>query len=118
MSGIVTPAIQVALDALAERQRVTARNIANIQTPGYTAQRVNFESALSDALTSTPDASATDLSGVMTTAPTTDPAREDGNNVSLDSETLLSLDTNLRYSLALRALEGNFTPIRDVLRSS
>jgi flagellar basal-body rod protein FlgB len=118
MDDLVMPALRVALDGLAQRQRVIADNVANIQTPGYTAKNVDFESALQSALDGQPSASTVDLSGVVTESTSTDPARLDGNNVNLDTQTLLGTDTNLRYDLALRAVEGRFTTMRDVLRSS
>ena len=43
-------AIQTSLDGLAARQRIDATNLANSETPGYTAQTVNFEDSLSAAL--------------------------------------------------------------------
>ena len=43
-------AIEVALDGVAERQRVTAHNIANVNTPGFRSARVEFESELARAL--------------------------------------------------------------------
>ena len=38
-----------ALDAYAMRQRVISENIANLQTPGYTSRKVNFEDNLRNA---------------------------------------------------------------------
>src|SRR4051794_23300925 len=45
-------AIQASLDGLAARQRISAQNLANSETPGYTAQTVSFEDSLSAALAS------------------------------------------------------------------
>ena len=51
MIGEITPAaLHAALSGLAQRQRVTADNIANINTPGFLAGRTDFESALGGAL--------------------------------------------------------------------
>ena len=115
---LVIPALQVALDGLAQRQRISADNVANIQTPGFRARSVEFEAALGQALTFDPSADAGSLSGSVATGFTSDPTREDGNNVSLERETLLGQETNLRYSLAVRAVDGRFGVVRDVLRSS
>src|SRR5690606_38210897 len=41
-----------ALDGLALRQRVIANNVANLNTPGYLAQRVSFERELAQAVRS------------------------------------------------------------------
>jgi flagellar basal-body rod protein FlgB len=38
-----------ALDAYALRQRVTAENVANVQTPGYKSKKVTFEENLKKA---------------------------------------------------------------------
>ena len=48
---------------LAMRQRVTANNIANIQTPGFHAGKVKFEGALQSALA---NGSAPDMMGRLT----------------------------------------------------
>ena len=86
--------------------------IANIQTPGYRAQRVSFEDELSKAVRHG--------SGAVTAqvARSLEPTREDGNNVNLDTETLLNVDTNLRYQLATQAMDGQFSQIRTAMRTN
>ena len=81
--SVSSVALQSALDGLAMRQRVIADNVANIQTPGYHAQKVSFEDALSKAVSHG--------SGAVTAhvARSLEPTRMDGNNVNLDEETLL-----------------------------
>ena len=113
---LVIPALKIALDGLAQRQRVIATNVANISTPGYQAQSVEFESALQSALSFAPNASVADLQGTISEVGTGDPSRLDGNNVNLDRETLLGSKTNLQYSLALRAIDGRFQTMRDVVK--
>lgn len=115
---LVMPALQVALDGLAQRQGVTADNVANIQTPGFRARTVEFEAALADAVAGAPGASADDLAGTIGTGYTSDPAREDGNNVSLENETLFGTKTNLEYTMALRVVDSRFGIYRDVLRGA
>jgi flagellar basal-body rod protein FlgB len=115
---LVMPALMVALDGLAQRQRVSADNVANLQTPGFRARTVEFEAALAEAVSTSPTASAADLSGAIGSGYTTDPAREDGNNVSLERETLLGTKTNLEFSMALRVVDGRFGVYRDVLRGA
>lgn len=118
MSLFVNPVVVAALDGLSERQRVIARNVANLQTPGYTAQTVSFEDALAAAVgddgsvdySALPEAISYGTSGA---APDLN-----GNNVSLEDETLNGTETNLKYQLALRAVEGRFNAMRDVLRST
>ena len=105
-------ALNSALDGLALRQRVIANNIANINTPNYHAGRVSFESELASAVRRGTGAVA------ATQARSLEPTRLDGNNVNLDAETLLNVDTNLRYQLATQAVDGTFSSLRTAMRTS
>jgi flagellar basal-body rod protein FlgB len=109
---VTSVALHSALDGLAARQKAIAHNIANVQTPGYRATRVSFEDSLRAAVDSgrSPVVTPTSQSSL-------EPTREDGNNVNLDTETLSSVDTNLRYQLALRAMDHEFSLIRTSLRT-
>jgi flagellar basal-body rod protein FlgB len=105
-------ALNSAADALALRQRVIANNVANIQTPGFLAGRVEFESTLAQAVANG--------SGVApaTVARSLEPTRTDGNNVNLDTETLSNTDTNLRYQLTTQALDATYSSLRAAMRTS
>jgi flagellar basal-body rod protein FlgB len=105
-------AINTALDGLAMRQRVIANNIANIQTPNFHAGRVLFESALAEAVDNGSGEVPLEISQSL------EPTRTNGNNVNLDTETLLNIDTNLRYAVATQAVNGEFTSIRTAIRMS
>lgn len=102
-------AMNSALDGLSLRQRVIADNVANIQTPGFRAGRVSFEDALRQAVG--------DGSGAITAtrSRSLDATRLDGNNVNLDTETLANIETNLRYQLATRAVDGTFSKLRTAM---
>jgi len=112
LTSVTTAAIGSALDGLAERQRAIANNVANVNTPNYTAKRVSFEDALAE--------SVRNGSGVV--APTTErslePTQLNGNNVNLDTETVSNTDTVLRYQFATQASNSYFTAIRAALRTS
>jgi len=101
-----------ALDGLALRQRVIANNVANLNTPGYLAQRVSFERELAQAVRS--GSGAVDA----TTARSLEPTKPNGNNVNLDAETLLNIDTNLRYQLATQIVDGQFSSLRIAMRGA
>lgn len=105
-------AMSSALDALSLRQRVIADNIANVQTPGYQAKRVQFEDALVAAV-----ADGTGFTEA-TVGLSLEPTREDGNNVNLDTEVLSNIDTNLRYQLATRSIDGTFANLRTAMRTA
>ncbi|MGN6331573.1 MAG: flagellar basal body rod protein FlgB [Motilibacteraceae bacterium] len=110
---VTTVALHSALNGLAMRQRTIADNIANIQTPGFLAGKVQFESALKDAV-----ASGQSPAVAPSVARSLEPTREDGNNVNLDEETLSNIDTGMRYQLALRAMDNQFSVLRSAMRTS
>ncbi len=117
-NDVTSVALHSALSGLSARQRTIADNIANVQTPGYHAKKVSFEDSLRSALQDgSLDSGA--VSGVQPTTQTSlEPTRLDGNNVNLDTETLSSVDTNLRYQLTLRAVDHDFSILRTSMRSS
>ena len=105
-------ALRSALDGLAERQRAIANNVANLQTPGYHAQRVQFEDALSRAVSHGSGAATATVSRSL------EPTNTNGNNVNLDTETLSNVDTNLRYQLATQAVTTQMSQIRAAMRTA
>ncbi len=110
---VASVTMRSALDGLATRQRVIADNIANVQTPGFRAGRVSFEASLRQASDAGDPAGAS-----IATARSLEPTRLDGNNVNLDTETLNSVDTNLRYQLMLKAVDHDFAVLRSSMRSN
>lgn len=112
LESVTSAALVSALDALSQRQRAIADNIANVNTPGYHAQRVEFEKALA-ASVRTGDGRASAF-----TALSAEPTRLDGNNVNLDTETLSNIDTVLRYQFASQAINAQFTGLRTAMRTS
>jgi len=104
-------AIQASLDGLAARQRISAQNLANSETPGYTAQTVNFEDSLSSAI-----ANGNPSQTQISTGVTSDPANINGNNVSVDTETISMIDTGLKYQLATQEMNNKFRILHDATR--
>ena len=75
-----------ALDGLAQRGQVRAHNIANSETPNFRAARVEFESALRDAVRrGRPEAARTETIA----SPTVIGAN--GNSVDLETELIGSM---------------------------
>jgi flagellar basal-body rod protein FlgB len=114
IGDVTTTTLHAALAGLAQRSRVTADNIANVQTPGFLAGRTDFESSLRTELR---HGRAPAVSG-GSIARSLEPTREDGNNVNLDSETVIATETGLRYQLALNALDGKYGLLRSALRTA
>jgi flagellar basal-body rod protein FlgB len=114
IGDVTSTTLHAALSGLAERQRVTADNIANVNTPGFLAGRVDFESSLRSQLGS---GEMPTVSG-GTVARSLEPTNTNGNNVNLDSETVIATETGLRYQLALNALDGKYSVLRTALQTA
>ncbi|PRY18222.1 flagellar basal body rod protein FlgB [Kineococcus rhizosphaerae] len=115
MSDLTSVALHTALNGLQARQRAIADNIANINTKGYLANKVQFEDALAGAIASGDPASAA-TSGISTKK-SLEPTREDGNNVNLDEETISNISTNLSYQTVLSALNSKYSLLRTAMSS-
>jgi flagellar basal-body rod protein FlgB len=113
VSDAVSRVLGVALDGVTMRQKVTADNISNVDTPGFRAMSVDFESSLRQAVDSG-DITATSDGGVQVeTTPTDTPVGANGNNVDLRKETLSAVQTQYQYQMLTRAVNDRFTLVRD-----
>jgi flagellar basal-body rod protein FlgB len=124
-------AISMALDGLSTRQRVTANNIANIDTPGYKAQRVSFEAQLRHALRGSGDGltlfktdpdhlsgSADEPTAFIQTTHQPNDLRNDANNVDIDLEMTTLAETTLRYQALAQLAGSKFASLRSIVRDS
>ena len=112
ISDATMDVVYQAMRGLQARQKVNADNIANIQTPGFQAGTVDFESSLQSAI-----AGGDPSSAVVQTGRSTAPSRTDGNNVNLDDETLTMVNTNLRYQTMVEAMNTKFRILRTAIGS-
>ena len=100
------------MDLLSARQRVTAMNVANADTPGYLTQEIDFGWELAKAL---------DDPGAAAGAPVSvRPAggrevKNDGNDVSIDRELQVLADTAIRFDLASVLLKGGIGTIHSAI---
>ena len=104
-------ALRVSLRGLTSRQRALSDNLANLETPGYLAKRVDFESALDQAIN---DGKPTSTS--ISETRSMDETGVNGNNVNLDDETILATETALRYQLSIEALNAKYRLLRTAIR--
>lgn len=93
------------LDLAVAETKVTAANMANIDTPGYRALGFNFEAEMRKALGTTETGKASilhmhEVDGLI--------SRPDGNNVSLDREGMNMAEAQLKFKtgVALMRLEN------------
>lgn len=116
-----------AADASWMRENVITNNLANVDTPGYKRQDVDFSSALKRELGSSRYPSLDkkvrslnqDLSG-LGVSPYTDSAnysyRLDKNNVDVDTENVELASEQLRYELLTTAINEEFSRMKVVLK--
>jgi flagellar basal-body rod protein FlgB len=114
LSDPVGAVLGSALDGIALRQRVIADNIANVDTPGYRASSVDFESSLRSAIASGDESELT-LSPTKTATDT--PVGANGNNVDLRKETLAAVQSQFQYQMITRATSDRFDIIKTVAAS-
>ncbi|MFY0407007.1 flagellar basal body rod protein FlgB [Solicola sp. PLA-1-18] len=108
----VSATIRTALDGLSARQRVVADNIANIDTPGFTARKVEFETALQGAVS---EGSMTLGQVSPTTSARSTPVGPNGNNVDLATETLAATQSLFQYQMMTRAVSDRTARVTTVL---
>ncbi|HET6698247.1 MAG TPA: flagellar basal body rod protein FlgB [Nocardioidaceae bacterium] len=123
-SDPVAATLKGALDGLLLRQKVAADNIANVDTPGFVASRVEFEGALRSALVDGsltgeraqsvgrsfgPAGAAATPSATVTAS--TDAPGANGNNVDLAAETMTAMQATFRYQLLSRAVGDRYSLI-------
>ena len=99
------------LDLATARQSLLVSNIANVDTPGYRTQDMDFHGEMVRALSQDPGMP-------MMTVPRDVPgllSRPDGNNVSVDREGLLLAELQLKYQAATQAMKAEFALIRSAV---
>jgi flagellar basal-body rod protein FlgB len=102
--------IEWALTAESERQRVTAHNISNVNTPGFHSSRLDFEQSLANAL----DASSNHTATIDTHAANT-PQNINGNDVSIEDETMILEKSSIHYDALVQAMNFKFAAMRSAI---
>jgi flagellar basal-body rod protein FlgB len=146
MSGLIDPTMRVlseAIDGLSSRQALISGNLANIDTPGYQPQTIDFETALQSEVASMNDSTnnmlpnqagpsadvamkTTDprqfstvgsvLDGTSTSiSGTNENIRNDNNKVDLETEMTNLTETQIKYSAASRLLTSKYAQLDTVL---
>ncbi|HVB06564.1 MAG TPA: hypothetical protein VNF07_10010 [Acidimicrobiales bacterium] len=113
MDGGIVDVLQFAIDGVTDQTNATANNLANAESPGFTASDVNFQQSLEKAITTSGTATATE-----TTTPDPAPAGSNGNNVDLGSELVASEKGALEYQQLSQSLDSQFRLIRGVVGGS
>lgn len=119
--------LKTAADASWLREEVLTNNIANVDTPNYKRQDVEFTTYLKSALeqagtpasTLTQKVNEANLSGITTrtyTENTTLSYRMDGNNVDLSTENAELAAEQINYNALIDSMNSEFTRMKAVLK--
>lgn len=79
------------MNLISARQKLTASNIANADTPGYHTKDIDFRSEFESQLSGS-GFQVAEVSGLKT--------KNDGNNVDMDREARLLAENDLRFTVA------------------
>ena len=106
-----------AADACSVRGKLISNNMANVNTPNYKRQDIEFNSFLEAALSdgSTLDEAVSnvqnhlmEMNGVVYTDNSTLSYRLDGNNVDIDTENVELASEQIRYEALTSAINSQF----------
>jgi flagellar basal-body rod protein FlgB len=105
--------VDLTLGGIARRTDVTAHNIANVNTPGYAAQRVSFEAEIARAMASDDTTGAAVVIGRARTL--TDPHQ---GTVDLEGEITTMMKTDLLRNTMHATFNARLGTIRSALSGS
>jgi flagellar basal-body rod protein FlgB len=114
VSDAVSQVLASALDGVSARQQVIADNIANVDTPGFRATSVDFESQLKAAIDNGrfTQAGGLPVETGITATPTDTPVGANGNNVDLRKETMGAVQSQFQYQILTRAVNDRFSLVK------
>jgi flagellar basal-body rod protein FlgB len=91
------------LNLVSFRQSLVASNIANLDTPGYHTKDINFRTEMQRALSAPEAPSTPQVTGVPGLM-----QRPDGNDVSLDRESMALAETQMEYRVGVEMVRHEF----------
>ena len=102
------------LDLTTEQMKVTAENMANVDTPGFKTKGFDFEQEFVRQMTS-PDATSPataqpqQVDGLV--------SRPDGNNVSMDREGVQLAKAQLQFKLGVQLLKNEYSMVMSAIHA-
>jgi flagellar basal-body rod protein FlgB len=113
LSDLATNALYEAMQGLWAQQQAVANNVANVDTPGYQAKDVSFESSLSQAIAAG-DPSQMQVSVTTSTAPD----QQDGNNVNLADQMTQGEKASMQFQTMVDAMNAKFQLLSTAISES
>lgn len=113
--------MEKSLSALWKRNQVTMHNIANEDTPGYKAKRVEFESLLNREMNAMTNVTTFGKRNTIARVNSVEPivyddrstvGRADGNNVDIDAENIELARIQIQYNALAQKITGHYNNLR------
>jgi flagellar basal-body rod protein FlgB len=111
LDDIATVTLTQALAGLSDRERVSANNIANVETPNFRAGTVSFEDSLRAAVAGGDPGNAS-----ITQSQSNETPGVNGNNVDMDTEIVGDEKTQMQYQLVSTGLNAKFALIDSAIK--
>jgi len=109
------------LDLTAEQMKLTAGNMANIDTPGYKTQGFDFDEAFASALASPTHRDGTAMNGAQFEPRVGEVdglvARPDGNTVSIDRESMQLAKSQLQFRTGIALLKSEYSRVMSAIHA-
>lgn len=105
------------LDLTTEQMKLTASNMANVDTPGYRTKGFDFEQAFMQQLNdgSAADGSLGAQAAVMNVGGLV--SRPDGNNVSMDREGMQLAKEQLQFRFGVELLRDQYSNVMSAIHA-
>ena len=105
------------LDLTSEQMKLTASNMANVDTPGYRTKGLNFEQAFLSELNGA--SGANDVLGAQAPVANVDGlvSRPDGNNVSMDREGMQMAREQLQFRFGVEVLRDQYQNVMSAIHA-
>lgn len=107
------------LDLAVEETKLTAENMANVDTPGYRTVGMDFEAEMREAMQDAGQdtgqgrapkkARVSEVDGLV--------SRPDGNNVSVDRESLNMAEAQLKFKTGVTLLRQEYQRVTDAIHA-
>lgn len=114
--------LKTGLNVSALRQEVISSNLSNINTPGYKANKVEFDAYLNESIKNT-NLKKTNMnhfdispSNKIVTKQTNTAGQDNGNNVDIDFEMAELAANNIYYDALVSQLNAKYSIIQSVMK--
>jgi flagellar basal-body rod protein FlgB len=106
MLQAMTANLERYMDLLSARQKLSASNIANADTPGYQTKDIDFQKEFMSMVES--EQPQTINAGGL-------PDKPDGNNVNVDREARMLAENAMRFNVASNLLRGQINTVKEAI---